>query len=75
MDHRRPGLFVFGSEVALAPYESETGETNDSQIPTDRIRSQLVMLMTALTRTYRATKSQNELVREQFSVIQIQSCQ
>lgn len=64
IDHRPPKLFVFGSDVALAPYESDIGEiTSDSQIPTDRVRSQLVMLLTSLTRTHRITKSQNDLVR------------
>jgi hypothetical protein len=65
IDHRRPGLFVFGSDVALAPYEAQTlTETpGETQMPTDRVRSQLVMLLTSLTRTSRTIKSQSELVQ------------
>ncbi|OQV11523.1 Eukaryotic translation initiation factor 3 subunit A [Hypsibius exemplaris] len=73
IDHRGTGMFVFGSDVALAPYEAQTAtETpTESQMPTDRVRSQLVMLLTSLTRTSRVIKSQQELndeskVREQL---------
>ena len=64
IDHRSPGLFVFGGDVALAPYEAQTvaEAPTESQMPTDRVRSQLVMLLTSLTRTSRVIKSQHELV-------------
>ena len=56
---------MFGSEVALAPYEAPVGgnsESTESQIPTDRVRSQLVMLLTGLTRISREVKDQQEQV-------------